>query len=96
MPRNATNTRNNALFDSWRIVHLTFGIGFGWLLEPAAAIALLVLWEPIEIFILSPLLARIGIIFGHESLRNSLSDIFFDLVGVTVSALLLPRFIDLF
>jgi hypothetical protein len=80
--------RNGNLFDAWSIVHLFFGVVFGWVLSPALAIFLLVLWEPIEIFILSPLLFKVGVIFGRESFRNSMSDIFFDIVGVAIGFLL--------
>lgn len=77
-----TSTRNGNLFDLWSIVHLITGVAMGWLISPVVAIVLMVVWEPIEIFILSPILARFGIIFGFESLRNSLSDIVFDIAGV--------------
>lgn len=53
-------------------------------MNPLIALILLVLWEPLEIFILSPILAKFGIEFGYESLKNSLSDIFFDLLGVVI------------
>ena len=78
--------RNGSLFDAWSIVHLLTGIGMGWLMDPFIALALMVLWEPFEVLVLSPFLARYSIIFGHESLRNSLSDIFFDTVGVALGA----------
>lgn len=73
------------------------GIAFGWLADPFVALLVMVLWEPLEIFILSPLLWRKGILFGHESLNNSLSDIFFDALGVALgywllSALISPPF----
>lgn len=89
MAKNQIHTRNGNLFDVWSIVHVVFGVVFGLWFTPAVAIALLVIWEPIEIFILSPLLARINIVFGQETLRNSLSDIFFDLVGVAAAVWLL-------
>lgn len=44
----------------------------------------MVLWEPLEVLILSPFLARFGIDFGHESIRNVLSDIIFDAIGVAI------------
>ena len=78
----AKHRRNTALFDFWSIVHLVTGIAVGWLMDPFVGLLIMVLWEPLEILILSPVLARFGILFGHESLRNSLSDIFFDGVGV--------------
>lgn len=82
--------RNGALYDTWSLVHVATGILMGWLMSPFVALALMVLWEPLEVLVLSPILARYGIIFGYESIRNSLSDIFFDVVGVAVGAWLLP------
>lgn len=89
--------RNDALFDIWSIIHLGTGIMMGWIMAPFIALVLMVLWEPLEIFILSPFLAKFGIDFGYESLRNSLSDIFFDVLGVIfgawfLSALYAPPF----
>jgi len=75
-------TRNGALFDKWSIVHMGTGILFGWIMNPFVAFIVMTLWEPFEILILSPFLARFGIIFGYESFRNSLSDIFFNTVGI--------------
>lgn len=80
----ARHRRNDALFDLWSLVHLVTGIGLGWILDPFVALLLMVLWEPLEILVLSPLLARWNILFGHESLRNSLSDIAFDGLGVAL------------
>jgi hypothetical protein len=87
-------TRNNTLFDPWSIVHLITGILFGWLMDPFVALIIMVLWEPLEILVLSPLLAKRNIIFGYESLNNSLSDIFFDVVGVAIGYWLLTAIID--
>lgn len=81
--------RNDALFDGWSIVHLLTGVAMGWVMTPVIALALMVLWEPFEIFILSPFLARFGITFGYETLRNSLSDVFFDTIGVLLGAFVL-------
>lgn len=63
-------------------------------MNPVIALSIMVLWEPIEIFVLSPLLARRGITFGFESLRNSLSDIVFDTVGVLIGAFVLGALIS--
>lgn len=73
---------------------MSTGVLLGWLMAPFVALVIMVLWEPLEIFILSPLMARFGIEFGFESLRNSLSDIFFDVIGVIVGAWLLTSLID--
>lgn len=85
--------RNNAFFDIWSVVHLLTGVLMGWLIAPFIALTLMVLWEPLEIFILSPILARFGIDFGYETLRNSLSDIIFDTVGVVVGYVVLTEII---
>ena len=86
--------RNDSLFDAWSVVHLLTGIAMGWVMPPFVALVLMVLWEPLEILVLSPLLARIGISFGYETLRNSLSDIFFDTIGVIVGAYVLARLVS--
>lgn len=77
--------RNDELIDVWSGVHLVTGIAFGWLMDPFIGLLLLVLWEPLEILVLSPLAKRyLRIEFGFETLRNSMSDIFFDALGVAV------------
>ncbi len=86
--------RNGGVFDSWSIVHLTTGVLLGWLIDPFIALAIMVLWEPLEILILSPLLKRAGIIFGYESCRNSSSVIFFNVIGVTLGAWALTALAD--
>lgn len=63
-------------------------------MDPFIALAIMVLWEPLEILILSPLLKRAGVVFGYESLRNSLSDIFFNVVGVVLGAWALTAAVD--
>lgn len=60
------------------------GVFFGLITTPLTAMFFLVLWEPIEILLISPLLARYKITFGYEALNNSLSDIAFDALGVLV------------
>ena len=86
--------RNNRLYDAWSLVHLLTGVVLGWLLQPGVAIAIMVLWEPLEILVLSPLLARLGIEFGFETLRNSLSDIVFDVLGVGTGYYLLTDIVS--
>lgn len=78
--------RNNALFDGWSIVHLLTGVAFGWIMSPVAAIIIMALWEPLEIFLISPAVARLGITFGFEALANSMSDILFNTTGVIIGA----------
>ena len=86
--------RNDLLFDVWSLVHLATGILMAWVMDPFVALLIMVLWEPLEILVLSPLLAKVGITFGHETLRNSLSDIFFDCVGVAIGFWLLTPLYD--
>lgn len=72
------------MFDIWSVIHFFNGVILGWLLDPLLAIAIMVVWEPLEVFVISPLLAKVGIIFGNESLHNSVSDIFYDVLGITL------------
>ncbi len=81
--------RNDAFFDLWSVIHLFTGVALGWLMAPFAALVVMVLWEPLEILVLSPIVARFGVSFGFESLKNSLSDIFFDAIGVGLGAFVL-------
>jgi hypothetical protein len=86
--------RNDSIFDIWSITHFTVGVTFGWLMSPFVALVIMVLWEPLEILVLSPFLAKFGIVFGYETLRNSLSDIFFDTAGIIVGAYVLGRWLE--
>jgi hypothetical protein len=74
--------RNDKLVDIWSLVHLVSSGVLAWLIGPLPALVIVTLWEPLEIFVLSPLLAKRGIIFGYETWRNSLSDIFFNTIGI--------------
>lgn len=85
--------RNGSLFDIWSVIHFFNGVILGWLLDPFWALAIMVLWEPLEILVISPLVAKLGINFGNESLNNALSDIFFDVLGIVCGAYLLTRLI---
>ncbi len=78
--------RNDKLYDYWSLTHVTWAALLGWIMNPFIALAIMVLWEPLEILVLSPVLGKFGIVFGHETLKNSLSDIFFDTVGVALGA----------
>ena len=82
-------TRNNKLIDSWSLVHAVVSAGLALWLGPWVALVIATLWEPLEIFVLSPLLAKIGITFGYESLKNSLSDIVFNCLGI-LAAMIIP------
>lgn len=86
--------RNDSLFDGWSVVHFMTGVLMGWVMTPVVALALMVLWEPLEIFVLSPLLAKVNIEFGYETLRNSLSDIVFDTLGVLLGAYVITQLIE--
>lgn len=87
--------RNDSLADWWSLTHLVYGVLGGWLMDPFVALLILVLWEPLEILVLSPLIERLfGLRFGFETLRNSLSDIVFDAVGVAIGFWLLRWFFD--
>lgn len=86
--------RNDSLFDTWSVVHLLTGVLLGWVMSPFVALIIMILWEPLEILVLSPFLAKFGIVFGFESLRNSLSDIFFDTMGVIAGAYILSSLIE--
>lgn len=90
----AKPARNDALFDRWSIVHLCTGVFFGWIANPIAVFIVMTLWEPFEIFVLSPFLARFGIVFGYESLRNSLSDLFFNTSGIVIGGYLIANTIE--
>lgn len=79
--------RNDRLIDMWSLVHLVSSGALAWAIGPLAAFVMVTLWEPFEIFVLSPLLAKRGIIFGYESWRNSLSDICFNSIGIGVVAI---------
>lgn len=81
--------RNTSVFDRWSIVHLCTGILFGWVMNPLVAVLIMAVWEPVEIFIISPLVARAGIVFGYETFRNSLSDILFNTLGILFGAFIL-------
>jgi hypothetical protein len=59
-----------------------------WWLGPVPAFIIATLWEPLEIFIISPWLMKRGIVFGYETWRNSLSDIVFNTLGIFIVILL--------
>jgi hypothetical protein len=90
----AKHRRNDSIFDAWSVVHLFTGLVLGWIMDPFVALLLMVLWEPLEVLVLSPLLAKFGILFGHESLRNSLSDIAFDALGVALGYWILSALVE--
>lgn len=87
--KRAEQGRNARLADLWSLVHFLTGVLFGWVMPPVIALVIMILWEPLEILVLSPLLARAGLDFGYESWRNSLSDIVVDALGVAVGYYLL-------
>lgn len=76
--------RNASLVDVWSFVHLGTCAALALIFGPLVAFVLALAWEPVEVLVLSPLLAKRGIDFGHEDLRNSLSDIAFNAAGVVL------------
>ncbi len=91
MKNKKPNRRNDALIDKWSLVHFCTSAALALLIGPFVAFAVTLLWEPLEIFVISPLLAKFGIVFGHESFRNSLSDIAFNTLGILAAILLIAR-----
>lgn len=63
-------------------------------MNPLVALVVMTLWEPFEILLLSPILAKRGIDFGNETLRNSLYDIVFNTVGVLLGILVVRQILD--
>jgi hypothetical protein len=86
--------RNNALLDVWSASHFAWGVALAILLGPFWAVAILIAWEPFEIFLLGPTLARRGIPFGHETWRNSVSDMLVDIAGAATAFFLVLPFWD--
>lgn len=84
--------RNNAFLDIWSIVHVFSGIVFGWMMNPLIAFLILTLWEPLEIFVISPYLAKHDIEFGYEGPLNSFSDILFNTIGMIIGIFILAKF----
>ncbi len=87
--------RNDRMVDHWSFIHLATGIAMGWLMDPFWALLLMILWEPFELYVLSPITWRLfRREFGHESMANSWSDILFDAAGVTFGAFLLREWLE--
>jgi hypothetical protein len=87
--------RNDSLFDLWSLVHLGTGIGLAWVVHPLFAWIVMALWEPLEIFVVHPVVYRLtGLDFGYETWRNSLSDIFFNTIGVLVGYFVLRALVE--
>lgn len=83
---------NHQLVDTWSLVHLATGAAMGWIMHPVLAIILMMLYEPFEIFVLFPFMYQnFGIVFGNESLINSLSDIVVNCAGVAVGYYVLRK-----
>ncbi len=74
--------RNDKLVDKWSFVHIACSGALAWLFGPLAAFVIVTLWEPFEVLVLSPLLAKVHVHFGYEAWRNSLSDIAFNTLGI--------------
>lgn len=85
--------RNSRFVDTWSFIHLIFGVVFGLTFSPLIAVLILIVWEPIEILIISPILARHKIVFGYETVNNSFSDILFDIIGVLIAVIVLKPYL---
>lgn len=83
--------RNDRWIDIWSFTHLGWGIALGAIMDPFWALVLLIAWEPLEILVLGPVVHRVTKLrFGHESWKNSMTDVWVDAAGVAVGAFLLP------
>jgi hypothetical protein len=80
--------RNGDLWDVWSLVHIASSAALTLLFGPVIAFIITFLWEPFELFVLSPLLARFGVRFGYESWQNSLADVAFNAIGIAAAWLL--------
>lgn len=87
-PRNAFE-RNAQWFDAWSIVHFGSAAALTFLLGPLWAAAIVILWEPLELFVLSPLATRFGMSFGREAWPNVVGDLISDGLGVGAALLIL-------
>lgn len=88
------HSRNTSLFDWWSLTHIAWAALLAWVMNPLVALSLMVLWEPLEVLVLSPWFAKRGISFGYESIQNSLSDIFFDVIGVFLGVYVLTNLFE--
>lgn len=85
--------RNSKLYDIWSINHVVTGMIFGVFMAPIPAMLIMSAWEPLEVFIISPIMARFGVLFGYEALVNAISDIIFDAIGYAIGYFLLSQFV---
>lgn len=85
--------RNSKLYDIWSINHVVTGMIFGVFMAPIPAMLIMSAWEPLEVFVISPIMARFGILFGYEALVNAISDIIFDAIGYAIGYFILSSFI---
>lgn len=74
--------RNHKAVDVWSFVHLVTCALLALTIGPLLAWLIALFWEPLEVRVLSPWLARRGIDFGHEGPINTLIDVVFNSVGV--------------
>lgn len=66
-------------------MHFLTGASLGWIMNPLLALALMVLYEPFEVLVLSQFLYdNFGIVYGNEALINSITDIVVNTAGVAV------------
>jgi hypothetical protein len=83
-PIDGNRPRNRTAVDIWSLTHIVWAAMLTLVVGPVYAFVLMALWEPLEIYGLSPLMAKWGIEFGHEGWQNTVSDIGFNLLGVLV------------
>ncbi|HIA91704.1 TPA: hypothetical protein EYO12_01130 [Candidatus Saccharibacteria bacterium] len=85
----SNNKRNNSLIDIWSFVHLLTSAALAYIYTPFIALCMTFAWEPLEIFVISPIAGKFGILFGHEGWINIVSDLAFNSLGVGLAALFL-------
>lgn len=78
--------RNQRLVDGWSGLHLLGGVVVALVLPPFWALVVAVLFEPVEVLVIGPVVARYDIDFGHEGVRNLAMDLVFDVAGILVGA----------
>lgn len=81
--------RNGSLVDVWSFVHVGASALITLFVGPLLAIVITFAWEPLENLVICPLLGKFGILFGHETLKNSLSDLVFNTIGIGIAYILM-------
>ncbi len=84
-----SNTGNDLFVDKWSFIHVPSGGVLTILFGPIIAFITTTLGKPSEVLVISPMLMKRNIVFGHESLRNSISDLVFNTVGIILALIIL-------